>query len=353
VAAYGSPHLEHYSDCVRVGAQPCREAAIIEAFEAVEAVRGDIPLTAFEFRTLAAIHQLRAHRPGLMVLEVGLGGRLDAVNVLDADVAVVSSIALDHQEWLGDSLESVAAEKCGIARSGRPLVCPDAASLAFVRPHAEALGARLIGPGAGMTMRAGDAGWHLELPGRRLGPLPLPALAGGHQLANAAGAVCAFALAVGEAALDEQAVARAMERVRLKGRLQQLASHPLTVVDVAHNPHACQALASWLAQAPAVSRWRAVCGMYRDKDAEGALAALAPRVGGWYLADLPPPRGGPSARLARALAGRADPAQVFEFRDVEQAWRAARTAAEPDSGLLAFGSFETVRRILALERRGA
>jgi dihydrofolate synthase/folylpolyglutamate synthase len=346
---YISPWLLRYNESVRVAGEALDDAELVAAFGAVEAARAEVPLTAFECRTLAAVHALLARGVELLVLEVGLGGRLDAVNLFDADVGVITSIGLDHQDWLGDTLQQVAREKAGIARAGRPLVCCDARGGALVEHALGDSDVHVVVAGRDFHVGVAGNGWWLRGQGLELSGLPEPALAGAHQRANAAGAVVAFALS-GVAPPRGDAVAVALASARLPGRLQRLDPGRHRYVDVAHNPDAAGALAAWLASrgAPA-PRLHAVCAMYGDKDVAGTLAAVAPEVAHWYLAPLPPPRGAPAARLLAALDESAATVGVDVFPDVESAWRAADHAAGSNEWVMAFGSFETVRRVLRLE----
>jgi dihydrofolate synthase/folylpolyglutamate synthase len=354
---YVSPHLLRYNESVRIGGQPVSDAVLCEAFARVEAARQGEALTAFESRTLAAMLVLRAARPDLMILEVGLGGRLDAVNLFDPDVALITAVGLDHREWLGGTREAVAREKAGIMRPGRPAVCSDPGSVELLAPLARERSARALMVGADFRYGLAPASpgaaarWGLRIGARCFRDLPPPALAGRHQYANAAGAVVAFSvLTPSPRGLEEDALRQALTGVRAAGRLQRLEGLADAWVDVAHNPHAAGALAEWLAGGPPAD---AVCAMYADKDVEGTLAAVAPRVARWHLAGLPPPRGAPAARLAAAVEAVAPAAPARRYADVAAAWAAARGCAEGGGRVLAFGSFETCRRVLRLERSGA
>jgi len=347
---YLSPWLLRYNESVRVDGAEVDDAALLDAFAAVEAARAGVALTAFEFRTLAAVHLLRASGVDVLVLEVGLGGRLDAVNLFDAAVSVITTIGLDHREWLGDTLAAVAREKAGIARRGRPLVGCDAASGPLLEPLAREHGARLLL--AGRDYAFGDdgdgGGWWFRSAGEELRGLPPPALAGDHQRANAAGALSAF-LASGLAPPSPARAARAIAGARLAGRVERLPGPGWRCVDVAHNPQAAGALARWLrAHSPALPL-HAVCAMYADKDLPATLAPIVPEAACWYLAPLPAPRGASAERLGSAL--HAPAGEVRSFESVERAWTAASRAAR-GARVLAFGSFETVRRVLRLESAG-
>jgi dihydrofolate synthase/folylpolyglutamate synthase len=352
-ACYVSPWLLRYNESVRIGGRAVCDGVLIAAFERVEAAREDVPLTAFEFRTLAAVDVIRCSGAGLALLEVGLGGRLDAVNLFDATVAVITSIGLDHGEWLGDTLQCVAREKAGILRRGRAAVCADPACTPLLAPLVRDAGAVPWLGGHELAIATHGARWSLRWGSRHLGDLPSPTLDGEHQRLNAAAAIVAFELSgVAAAALDSERVGHALRIAQIRGRLERLPGPQERRVDVAHNPQAAAVLARWIEPRFAASRVRAVCAMYADKDHRETLRVLAPRVGEWYLADLPPPRGAPAARLRSALAEVAPAATAHTFASVEQAWRAAAGDAAGGTGaalLLAFGSFETARRVLRLE----
>lgn len=350
---YVSPWLLRYNESVRIGGHEVDDQVLLDAFARVEAARQDVPLTAFEYRTLAAVDVIRSSCAGLAVLEVGLGGRLDAVNLFDATVAVITSLGLDHREWLGDTLASVAREKAGILRPGRPVVCADPACTPLLEPLVRAHGALPWLGGREVCITRKDDSWSLRWGERRLDALPAPLLDGEHQYLNAAAALVAFDLSeVGT--LDRERAGQALASSRIRGRLERLAGPRERRVDVAHNPQAASVLAQWMRARFAGARVFAVCAMYADKDHRATLRALAPGVSRWYLADLPPPRGATARELAAALDEIAPGAAVRCFASVEQAWCAASVIDADGDGrdadlVLAFGSFETARRVLRLE----
>ena len=349
---YQSPHLLRYNESVRVGGHAVSDAVLVDAFARVEAARGDSALTAFEHRTLAALDILRRAAPELVILEVGMGGRLDAVNLLDADVALITAVGLDHREWLGDTLQAVAREKSGIMRAGRPVVCSDPGSAALLAPLAAGAGAHALLAGEHYHFGAheGDGRWWLESSVGRFDALPPPRLAGAHQRANAAGAVMAWqALGPRVPALDADALRRALAAAWVAGRLQRVPGTADAWVDVAHNPQAAAALAGWLAQGPQA---HVLCAMYRDKDLEDTVSAIAPCAAEWHLAGLAPPRGAPVERLAEALAAAAPGARRTLHPDVAAAWTALRPRVRRGGRVVAFGSFETARGVLRLESPG-
>ena len=359
VGCYTSPHLLVYNERVRVAAAPVEDAALCTAFARVDAAcqqAGGVVLTYFEFGTLAAWEVFAAAQVDVAILEVGLGGRLDAVNIYDADCAVVTGIALDHTDWLGDSRETIAFEKAGIFRSGLPAICADPEPPVTLLNHAQGIGAPLflIGRDFDAEPVAGSAegGWRWRGPqGVCAEVLPAPAFLGHWQQRNAAAVRLVVDCLKHRLPVTHAALCAGLRGPQLVGRFQVLPGRPSIVLDVAHNPQAAAGLAANLAAQAAASAtgfactW-AVVGMLADKDIDGALAALAGGVDVWLLADLDVPRGAPAARLASAiratgLGGRieccASPAEALA--------RAAKQAGENDR-ILVCGSFYTVAAAL-------
>jgi dihydrofolate synthase/folylpolyglutamate synthase len=297
----------------------------------------------------------------VLVLEVGLGGRLDAVNLFDADVAIVTSIALDHQQWLGETREQIADEKIGIARSVAPIISSDVDSHELLVPRAQAVGAQAWRAqreycfercaamvGVKVDIDHSNERWHYHGNALDFDSLPLPALAGIHQLYNAAAAITALSLLDG-VQLTHELTAQSMCNARLPGRLQTLQGPPFRVVDVAHNPHAARALARW-AEHHLDKPISAVCAMYADKDSEGTLRELSQVVQSWHFAPLPSPRGATAQQLMEELRRHAEVVPARSYDSVEQAWRTACRDAMQAGTALGFGSFDTVGEILRLER---
>ena len=345
---YTSPHLTSYNERVRIDGTPATDEALVAAFNAVEDARGDVPLTYFEHGTLAAFWLFARADLAAAVLEVGLGGRLDAVNVVDADVAIVTSVDLDHMDYLGPTREDIGREKAGIFRAGRPVVCGEPNPPAALLAHARVLGAplSLIGRDYGFT--AGEGQWDYWGPGVRRHGLPHPALRGAIQLVNAATAITALDLLHDRLHVSAGALRTGLVSVELAGRFQVLPGRPTIVLDVAHNPHAARVFAAALGTMGFHPRTIAVFGMLADKDIGGVVAAMIPRVDRWHVATLPPPRGASAAsvRDALAAAGVAS-ADVRTFDDVASAYRAARGEADEADRIAVFGSFLTVAAALA------
>ena len=346
VGSYTSPHLLRYNERIRIQGAEIDDASLCAAFERVDRARGELPLTYFEFGTLAAI-DLFAGRPlDVALLEVGLGGRLDAVNVLDPDVALVTSVGIDHQEWLGGDRESIGREKAGIFRAGGLAVCGDPQPPVSLLEEARRLGVRLhrIGVDFGFDRHAG--GWRWWGGGNRHDALPLPALQGGFQLRNGAAVLMVLTLLAGRLPVGEEAIRQGLARVSLPGRLQLLPGEVTRLLDVAHNPHAAAVLAETLRETPCAGRTLAVAGMLADKDHEGIFQALCSEVDAWYLADLPVARDAGAERLERALGRVREDAVARRFPSVPAAYGQATGEARPGDRIVVFGSFHTVAEVL-------
>jgi dihydrofolate synthase/folylpolyglutamate synthase len=350
VGCYTSPHLLAYNERVRVDGAAADDARLCAAFARVEAARqatGNVALTYFEFGTLAAWEVFAKARVDLVLLEVGLGGRLDAVNVHDADAAVVTGIALEHTDWLGPDRESIGFEKAGIYRGGRPAICADANPPRTLLAHARAIGAdlSLIGHDFGHErVRDGWSYWNRQ--GTCREALPLPALPGAHQLGNASAALAAIDALQDRLPVPLPAVCEGLRQVRLAGRFQRVSERPEIILDVAHNPQAAASLADNLATPGAFRRTLAVVGMLADKDIAGTLRRLAGRIDVCLLAGLDVPRGAAAERLVAVadtggLGGRAE-----RFASPVAALRRAMSLAEEDDRIVVFGSFHTVAAVL-------
>ena len=345
---YTSPHLQRYNERVAIDAVPIDDASLCAAFERIESARGQgdaaISLTFFEWGTLAAFEIFAREAVDLVVLEVGLGGRLDATNIVDADVAVLCSVSLDHTEWLGPTVEHIGAEKAGIFRPGRPVILGNADLPRSVYAALESLACDARRPGREFAVREQGVGsWVWAAGARALGPLPYPALEGPVQLANAAAALAAFD-ALGHVPLTTEIAARAFRDVRLRGRFQRVAEFPVGgpewILDVAHNAGAAAALAQTLRATPCAGRTLAVVGILADKDAHAIGAALAPVVDEWVLAGLDGPRGCDAEQLRRRLPD--DCRSTVLAPNVHEACAAALALAERGDRIVVFGSFHTI-----------
>ncbi len=343
---FTSPHLRDYRERIRVADEAVRSADLVAAFERIEAARGATPLTFFEYNALAAFLILEAARLDAWVLEIGLGGRLDAVNLIDPSVAVIVSIGLDHQEYLGPTLEDIAREKAGIFRAGSPALLGNADIPRVAADIARDVGAPLKRLGTEYRFTQAGSGWHYHGTRWDLARLPAPALFGDTQFGNAATAIAALEELHGlPRAITPAAVARGLETVRLTGRFQIIApqgpNRPTWILDVAHNPDAARVLAANLRALPCAGRTLAVCGILADKDAGGIAVALGGCIDEWWLAATDGARGISAASLAQRLA-LPGTVPLPAAAGIDGACAAALAAAGPGDRVVVFGSFHTV-----------
>ncbi len=339
VGSFTSPHLLRYNERIRVDGAEASDAQLLAAFEAIDAARGDITLTFFEYNALAALHVFRACAVDFALLEVGLGGRLDAVNIVDAEGAIVCSIGLDHMDWLGPDIDSIAREKAGVFRPGQKVVLSDPRMTPVVEAEAARVGAQALLAGRDYRYTAEAADWSFTMEGLVLQGLPPPALAGAVQQANAAAAI-AMLQAIGlPRPLDAAAVSRALRNLRLPGRFQVVAGPVEWILDVSHNEPAARVLAGNLAARPCSGRTLVVAGILGDKDAAGIAAALAPLVDQWILCGIDGPRGVPASELARRSPLWSDALLVA---DVKEGMALAARLAAPADRIVVCGSFLTV-----------
>jgi dihydrofolate synthase/folylpolyglutamate synthase len=348
---YQKPELVHFEERCRIGGEPVAAEALLPHFAAVEAARREIALTQFEFSTLAIARLLSLAALDLVILEVGLGGRFDSVNAFDTDCAVITSIALDHMEYLGNDREAIGLEKAQVMRPGKPAVVSDPLPPASVVAHAESIGADLWLVGRDFNHRGDRQQWAWSGRGRRYHALQYPALRGANQLLNAAGAIAALEALRERLPISAQAIRNGLAMVELPGRFQIVPGQPALVLDVAHNPQAVAALAVNLDAMGFFPRTHAVFGAMRDKDIPELLAKMAPLVDAWHCCDLPTPRAATAADLAAqvraALAGRrGEPIQVHTHPSPADALRKAAAAADPADRIVVFGSFYTVGGVL-------
>lgn len=351
VGLYTSPHLVHFNERIRVNGEAAHDAQIIEQFERIEATRGEISLSYFEFATLAALLLFDASRLDVAILEVGLGGRLDAVNIVDADASVVTSIDIDHTEWLGDTREKIGFEKAHVFRPGCPAICADPVPPESVKQYAQDIGADLWCFGKDFNYSGDRQQWAYGGRGQRRTGLAYPALRGANQLINASAALAVLEALRDKLVVPQQAVRLGLLQVSLPGRMQILPGKPAIVLDVAHNPHAAAALAQNLNGMAYYPYTHAVVGLLKDKDVKEVLAKLAPRVDHWYCATLDGPRGAPAHEIAEIVrevlpANPIEPITVTTFDNPVQAFEKAQERASEDDRILVFGSFSTVGPIL-------
>jgi dihydrofolate synthase / folylpolyglutamate synthase len=349
VGLYSKPHLVHFEERCRVGGRSVDAAALLPHFEAVENARGEVSLTYFEF-TLLAIASLFAATPlDLVILEVGLGGRLDAVNAFDGDCVVITSIDVDHVEYLGTDRESIGREKAGIMRAGKPAIVSDPMPPRSVIDEAARIGADLWLAGRDFRHAGDRQQWNWSGRDTRLSGLGYPALRGANQLLNASGVLAAFEALRERLPISAQAIRTGLATVELPGRFQVVPGEPTIVLDVAHNPHAVAALALNLDQMGFFPRTHAVFGAMRDKDIDAILARMAPLVDHWHFADLPAPRAASAGEVAerfRALGMEKGSVTVAAHASPSDALAAAMNGADPADRIVVFGSFYTVGGVL-------
>lgn len=347
VGCYTSPHLLRYNERVRVDRREASDRELCESFADVERARGDVSLTYFEFGTLAAVTLFVRADVDVAILEVGIGGRLDAVNAFDADCAVITSIDIDHVAYLGNTRDAIGFEKAGIFRRGRPAVCGDPSPPASVRAHAAAIGADLLEIGRDFDFHCNRLNWRFRRTGAAPVVLPYPQLRGAFQLSNASAAIAALSQLRVRLPVPEGAIRAGLVRASVAGRFQVLRHQPTVVADVAHNPHAAAALAHNLDGLPAGGRNLAVFAMLADKDIDGVVEALKDRIDEWLVADLQEPRGARAVDLAQALHSHGVGRCIRRFDRPGLAYRhALEHVAAPVDRVIVFGSFHTVADVL-------
>ena len=347
MGSYTSPHLIRYNERVRIDRKDIDDESLCLAFEKVEAARGDVPLTYFEFGTLATLAIFSSRAPDVALLETGLGGRLDAVNVVDTDVAIITSIALDHTEWLGETREKIGREKAGIFRRERPAICSDPSPPGSIFEVADDVGALLHTLGRDFRFELHASDWHWQGRAWSFNHLPLPGLPGEHQLMNASAALAAVEQLNPVLPVELSAITQGLQSPRLEGRIEVIDSQPQYLLDVSHNPQAVAALARFLEINTISGKTRAIVGMMRDKDIGQSLASLKSLVDHWYVIDLPGPRGASAARLSEELKHLEVTSPVDRFSDANSALRVAQQQASARDRILVFGSFVTVGAIMA------
>ncbi|MDO5652509.1 MAG: bifunctional tetrahydrofolate synthase/dihydrofolate synthase [Brachymonas sp.] len=350
---FTSPHLVRFSERCKINNEPVDDAVLAQHFAAVEQARGDTELTYFEFTTLAILDCLASAKPDLVILEVGLGGRLDAVNLIDTDCAIITSIDIDHTEFLGDTREAIAQEKAGIMRPGKPAIVSDPRPPQALADHAQAMGADLWLHGQDFVMEGDRQQWGWSGRGRRYSGLAWPGLRGANQLVNAAGVLAAVAAMHTRLPVAAQDVRAGLAQVELAGRFQIVPGKPTLILDVAHNPHSVAALVANLDSMGFYPATHAVFGAMQDKDLGDMLQRLYPVIDHWYFTDLPTPRAAKAADLqAQWQAIKAQsPAKLTEsssqtFASPPEALQAALAAATPADRIVVFGSFYTVGAVL-------
>jgi len=356
VGLYIKPHFLDFNERARINGDMASDEVLVAAFDVVEQARGDTDLTYFEFTTLAIMHLISKAGVDVAILEVGLGGRLDAVNVIDADVAIVTSIDIDHKDYLGDTREEIGFEKAGIFRAGKPAICSDPVPPQSLIKHADEIGADLWLLGRDFNYQGDQQQWAFAGRNQRRNSLAYPALRGANQLLNASAALAALETLRMVLPVGAQEVRAGLAMVELPGRFQVLPGRPTTVLDVAHNPHAAAALAQNLGNMGFHRFTYAVFGIMQDKDIEAVVEQLAPLVDHWCLATLPSPRTADAQELAALIGSKkpagvkADEFSVKTFADPAAAFADATSRAGQDDRIVVFGSFYTVAGVMAARK---
>lgn len=360
VGLYTSPHLLRFNERARINGEIVDDDHFCEAFARVEEVRAklDISLTYFEFTTLAILQLFVNANLDAVILEVGLGGRLDAVNIIDADVAIVTSVDLDHMDYLGDTREKIGFEKAGIFRAGRAAICSDPVAPASLIAHAQAIGADLWLFGRDFNYSGDKQQWNYGGRVQRRNALAYPSLRGANQLLNASAALAALEVLRDKLPLGAQEVRTGLVLVDLPGRFQVLPGRPAVILDVAHNPHAAATLAQNLDNMGFFSYTYAIFGAMSDKDIAGILSQLSGRIDHWCLTDLPLPRAATAQALKKAVleagfqeADAPDAQTSIEcFSSPAEALVNASNRAGENDRIAVFGSFWTVAGILAAKK---
>jgi dihydrofolate synthase/folylpolyglutamate synthase len=350
VAAYTSPHLLYYNERLRMGGVAVADPVWCQAFERVEQARGEVSLTYYEFGTLAALQIMAASSLDLALLEVGLGGRLDAVNIIDADCALLSQIGIDHVDWLGSNRELIGHEKAGIFRPGAIAVCGDTNTPESVRKTASRLGCRYYERGIDFDLEKSAGGWNWHGPDGALLDLALPGLRGDWQLANAGSCLLALtALGLIDYS-DHVRVAAGLAAARLPGRLQILDEGPQILVDVAHNADSMLALCRWLKAHPVIGRTRVVFAALADKNIAEMAVALGAVTDDWYLAGLALGRGLSATELQQRIDHCSGATAARLCRDVDAALQLARNDSAAQDRIVVCGSFHTVAAAISALR---
>ncbi|MBC7490440.1 MAG: bifunctional tetrahydrofolate synthase/dihydrofolate synthase [Glaciimonas sp.] len=360
VGLYIKPHFLLFNERVQLNGKSASDKALISSFEIVEAHCSDISLTYFEFTTLAIMYLLASANLEIVILEVGLGGRLDAVNVVDADVAIVTSIDIDHTYYLGDTREKIGFEKAGIFRPGKTAICSDPVPPQSLIDHANAIGADLWLLGRDFNYTGDKQQWNYGGRGQRRNSLGYPSLRGANQLLNASAALAALEALRNQLPVSAQEVRTGLVTVQLPARFQVIPGQPLVVLDVAHNPHASATLAQNLDNMGFHPYTFGIFGAMLDKDIEGIIAQLKGRIDYWCVTNLPLPRAATAEHLRQSLIAAGVEVQesakaestIQSFNTPAEAYANALSRAGEDDRVVVFGSFLTVAGVMQTKKSG-
>ena len=348
VGSYTSPHLIRYNERIHINSEEVRDDDLCAAFERIEACRGEVTLTYFEFGTLAALDLFSRHQLDVVILEVGLGGRLDAVNLVDADAALVTSIGIDHQAWLGNNRDDIGAEKAGILRAGRPAVYAEADMPAGFLGAATAIGAKLYHAGDDYHYTTAQDGWSWQCGGALHDALPVLSMRGDYQMQNAAGVMMVLHLLRQQLPVSPEALRLGLMQAKLSGRFQVIEGEPPIILDVAHNQEAAAELAGNLGSMQIRGKLRAVFSMYADKPLQSVVSTLENVVDEWYIYPLDDERGSSAEELHAAVLQAAGHAGVNCSDSLPDAFQDAKKASAAGDVILIFGSFQVVGEALEM-----
>lgn len=348
VGQFTSPHFLRYNERIQVNSQAVEDQALCDAFAAIDDARGDINLTYFEFSTLAALFVFAQQNMDIVLLEVGLGGRLDASNVIDADCAIVTSIGIDHRDWLGDTREEIGYEKAGIFRQGKPAICGDMAIPSSVKQHANNIGADWYGRGEQFEMEQSKESWTVRVDDRGFGNLPYPSLLAPIQLNNAACAVVAVHVLQPMLPISDKAVQQAIRITQVPGRMQSICQQPQVILDVAHNEDAAKAVVAGIQRINADKPVHVVLGMLADKEVQATVDTLAALKPVGYLAAPVSHRAMQVEQLQKHVE-EANWNSIQAFDSIFDAYQAAVLAAGKEGIVLVVGSFFTVAEVMKAE----
>ncbi len=344
IGKYTSPHLLRYHERIICNNQTVTDQQLCEAFSLIEKNKDEITLNYFEWTTLAALIIFKQQQLDAWILEVGVGGRLDPVNIIDADLAIISTIAIDHVNWLGNTREQIGQEKAAIMRAQKPAICGDDVTPFTVKKYAQQIGARLFCQTEHFTYQINDQNWSWRSNTSTRNNLPLPHI----EIQNAATVLAAVEQLAPYFQINEQAIHTALQNTYLPGRYQKIVNKANQIFDVAHNPAAAQLLANKLKKENGSGRIIAVVAMLNDKDHAGTISPLVPLITEWYAANLNTPRGTEAKDLARVIAEKST-RNVFCFHDVLSAYEAALKSANPNDTVVVFGSFYIVAEVLRIK----
>jgi dihydrofolate synthase/folylpolyglutamate synthase len=339
VGTYTSPHLVRYNERIRIDGQEVSDDALCQAFERIDQARGKTVLTYFEFATLAALILFAEQNLDLVILEVGLGGRLDAVNIIDADVALITTVALDHTDWLGDSREQIGLEKAGIMRPGRPVVIGDKQIPETVVAYAQEIGAELYLAGRDFSAIHNGVLLQWQRRGGEVLTLPQSNSTGSGKVDNISAVVVVWSLLQSRLPLDKTELVTGLSNAVIQGRTQLIEGAPSLLLDVAHNAQSVALLREYLQRKNWPGKVYALFGLLKDKDAESIVQTLYTAISGWYLVDLPGIRGQQAERLAEVVRQSGTDSPVHCFNEFSNAFEAARQDVDPQDLILIFGSF--------------